>query len=283
VRKTLATVAIALLTCVLVPGLKAEQTPHAPAPATLDSAFAAMYDLNFAQANDEIARYEAAHPNDALGPVAEAASLLFSMFEKHRILQAEFFTSDNQYERRKPVTPDGAQVQRFEAALERAEALATRILARDAGNRNALFSMALVHGLRADYAALIERRDFAALRYSGRATEWANKLLALSPDYYDAYVATGIQKYLVGQRSAPVRWVLRIGGVKGDVDGGMRELALAADKGHYLAPFARILLAIAHLRKGERSQAVTLLAQLREQYPHNPLFAEEVARLRDNR
>jgi hypothetical protein len=203
------------------------------------------------------------------------------MFEKHQVLQAEFFTSDDGYEKRKPIAPEPQSVSEFVTALNHAEQLGSDALTRAPNDRNALFSMTLVYGLRADYAALIERRDLAALRLSGRANEYARKLLALSPDYYDAYVATGIQKYLVGIRSAPVRWVLRLGGITGDVDAGMRELGLAAEKGHYLAPFARILLAIGYLRKDRRSDALHLLAQLGDEYPHNPLFAEELARLRD--
>jgi hypothetical protein len=260
----------------------ASQQDGSPPP-SVDAAFDAMYDLNFPMARQEVKRFEVARPSDPLGPVAAAAAELFDMFEKHQVLQAEFFTSDDRYAKRKPISPDPRSLQDFVTALNRAEELGGDALKRDPADRNALFSMTLVYGLRADYAALIERRDLAALRLSGRATEFAHKLLALSPDYYDAYVATGIQKYLVGVRSAPVRWVLRLGGVTGDVDAGMRELALAADKGHYLAPFARILLAVGYLRKNQRSDAMHLLAQLRDQYPHNPLFAEEVARLRDVR
>lgn len=258
----------------------ASQPPTSPVP-TLDAAFHAMYDLNFLAAKEDVKNFETARPADPLGPVAESAAVLFEMFEKHQVLQAEFFTSDEHYSKRKPVAPQPQALQEFTTALIRAEQLGNEALKRDANDRNALFSMTLVYGLRADYAALIERRDLAALRLSGRANEYARRLLTLSPDYYDAYVATGIQKYLVGLRSAPVRWVLRLGGVSGDVDAGMRELSVAAEKGHYLAPFARILLAIAYLRKERRSDAMLLLSQLRDDYPHNPLFAEEMARLRD--
>jgi hypothetical protein len=130
----------------------------------------------------------------------------------------------------------------------------------------------LVYGLRADYAALVERQDFAALRFSNKGNEWARKLLAVSPQFYDAYVATGIQKYLVGLKPAPVRWMLRLGGIKGNRDEGLEELELAA-------PFARILLAIAYLRKQEQQKSVEILAGLSRQFPHNLLFSEELARL----
>jgi hypothetical protein len=107
-------------------------------------------------------------------------------------------------------------------------------------------------------------------------------LLSTSPQFYDAYVATGIQKYLVGLRPAPVRWMLRLGGIKGDREEGLHDLELGAERGHYLAPFARIVLAVARLRQHNHEDAVQLLVGLRRQFPHNPLFAEEIARLRQS-
>jgi hypothetical protein len=247
--------------------------------AMLDEAFCAMYDLDFQSADSDLEEYVSKHSDDPLGPAAQAGSVLFSIFAEHRIVQSEFFVSDDRYKSLSPVRPNDSSVRRFESALTRAETIALKELARNTLDSNLLFSVALVYGLRADYAALIEHRDLAALRFSSKANEWAGKLLAISPDSYDALVATGIQKYLVGMRPAPVRWMLRLGGIKGDRVEGLRELELAATQGHYLAPFARILLAIAHLRKMERKEATELLSGLRQEFPNNPLFAEEIARI----
>ena len=249
-------------------------------PLTLvDRAFDAMYDLDFHSAESDLGQFMSECPNDPRGPAAQAASILFSIFEQHKILQSELFTSDDGYTKRQTVVVDEASLRRFDTALNRAEQLATQALGRNPSDENALFSLTLVYGLQADYAALVEHRDLAALRFSDKGNERARQLLAISPQFYDAYVATGIQKYLVGLKSAPVRWMLRIGGIKGDQDEGIRELQLAAGEGRYLAPFARMLLAVAHLRRQERQEGMVLLVGLRQQFPHNPLFAEEIARL----
>jgi hypothetical protein len=245
----------------------------------VEHAFQAMYDLDFNKADGNLLRFIAERPYDPLGPAAQAASSLFSMFEQQRILQSEFFTSDERYKGHRAVMPDQDSRRKFDDPLNRAEQLAKQSLVDNGANEDALFALTLVYGLRADYAALVERRDVAALRFSNQGTGWARKLLTISPGFYDAYVATGIQKYLVGLRPAPTRWILRLGGIKGDRDGGMRDLELAACKGRYLAPFASILLAIAHLRKDERKEALEILHGLNQQFPHNPLFAEEIARI----
>jgi hypothetical protein len=79
--------------------------------------------------------------------------------------------------------------------------------------------------------------------------------------------------------SAPVRWLVRLGGVPADKQEGIKELQLVAQHGHYLAPFANILLAIAYVRDHQTQRARALLASLREQFPANPLFAQEIAKL----
>ena len=119
----------------------------------------------------------------------------------------------------------------------------------------------------------------ASLGYTREATRWADKLLALAPDYYDAYLATGIGKYIIGSMVAPVRWILRLGGYAGNKQAGISELKLAAQRGHYLAPFAQLLLAIAYLREKDSTRARQLLVGLQEQFPANTLFPREIARL----
>jgi predicted Zn-dependent protease len=101
----------------------------------------------------------------------------------------------------------------------------------------------------------------------------------VDPHCYDAHVATGVSKYIIGTMAAPVRWLLRLGGVAGDKQAGIAELQITAERGHYLAPFARILLAIAYVREKDKAKALDLLASLRSEFPDNPLFAREIARL----
>src|SRR5262249_43340590 len=96
-----------------------------------------------------------------------------------------------------------------------------------------------------------------------------------------AYLATGIGKYIIGSMAAPVRWFLRMGGFSADKKVGLDELKLTAEKGQYFGPFARILLAIAYVRDKDKSKAREVLSGLRDEFPHNPLFAREIARLDD--
>ncbi len=251
---------------------------EAPTP-SLDAGFARMYNLDFAGAQAEFEAWQKLHPQDPVGPVAEAAGLLFSELDRLQVLEAELFVENKKFLERKKLKPDAALKQRFEQALARAERIATERLAVRADDADALFATTLVHGLRADYASLVEKRNMAALGYTKDATEWARKLLAVDPERYDAYLATGLGNYLIGSLAAPVRWFLRLGGYSGDKQKGIQELTLCAERGHYLKPFARLLLAVAYLREKDKPRARELLAGLRDQFPANPLFAREIARI----
>ena len=68
-------------------------------------------------------------------------------------------------------------------------------------------------------------------------------------------------------KPAPVRWVLRLYGAETDKESGMQKLQLTATKGHYLLPFARLLLAVAALRDNQRSDARELLSVLAQEFP----------------
>jgi hypothetical protein len=104
-------------------------------------------------------------------------------------------------------------------------------------------------------------------------------LLTADPTCYDGHLAGGVSRYIIGSMAAPVRWLLRVGGIPGDKEGGIAELQLTAARGQLLAPFARILLAIAYVREKDTMHARDLLVGLQRDFPENSLFGRELARL----
>jgi hypothetical protein len=272
-------VAVFFMCLVAWTGVGLASEPIVISASGLDHGFSGLYNLDFAQAQKDFAAWQAQHPDDPVGPVSEAAGLLFSEFNRLGVLEAQFLENDAAFANRSKVTADPDIKLRFEAALGRAENLARSRLAKDSRDRDALFAMTLSSGLQADYAALIEKRNMASLHFTKEASNWAQQLLAVCSDCYDVHVATGFSKYIIGSMAAPVRWMLRLGGLPGDKQAGIADLQLTAERGHYLAPFARILLAIAYVREKDRPRALRLLMGLRTQFPGNPLYAREIARL----
>jgi hypothetical protein len=247
--------------------------------AGLDRGFGRLYNLDFSGAQKEFESWEKVNPENPLGPVSEASGVLFSEFDRLGVLEAQFYEDDSIFAARKKYDTDPRKRGLFKRDLDRAEGLAKTRLSHDAHDLDALLAMTLSNGLRSDYAALIEKRNLASLHYTKEATTWSQQLLAIDPTCYDAHLASGVSRYIIGSMAAPVRWVLRLGGVSGDKQAGIAELQLTAAQGHLLAPFARILLSIAYVREKNLPRAREILLALQKEYPNNTLFGRELSRL----
>ena len=246
---------------------------------SLDHGFSLLYNLDFARANQVFLSWQQEHPDNPMGPACEAAGLLFSEFNRLGVLEAQFYADDQAFAARKKLTPDAALRERLYAALDQADSRAHARITKNPKDRDALLALTMSSGLKADYAGLVEKRNLASLHYTKEATAWAEQLLAVDPECYDAHLAKGVSQYIIGSMAAPIRWLVRLGGVGGDKQKGIADLQLTARRGHYLAPFARILLAIAYVREKDKAQARELLVSLRNDFPQNPLFTQEIARL----
>ncbi len=159
----------------------------------LDAGFASLYDLNFDAAQAEFSDWKARHPDDPLGPAAAASAYLFQEFDRLGVLQSELFREDQAFQQRKKLTPDPRLKDLFDSDLTLAEMLAAKQLAKDAASVDALLATTMVDGLRADYAALIERKDGASLSYTKKGRKSAEKLLMVDSACYDAYLALGVE------------------------------------------------------------------------------------------
>lgn len=261
----------------------AEDIPRITPVSLLDQGFSGLYNLDFDGAQKDFSRWQQQHPDNPLGPVSEAAGFLFSEFNRLGVLEAQFYEKDSSFVARSKMQADPVIRGQFQSAINRSENLAHARLAKDTNDRDALFALTLCSGLQADYAALIDKRNLDSLHFTKQASTFAQQLLSVCHDCYDALLATGFSKYIIGSMSAPVRWLLRLGGLAADKQSGLADLQMTAQHGHYLAPFARILLAIAYVREKDRPRAVAVLTALRAEFPANPLFAREISRLQSGK
>jgi hypothetical protein len=261
----------------------AEDIPRAAPVSLLDQGFSGLYNLDFPGAQKDFSRWQQQHPDDPLGPVSEAAGFLFSEFNRLGVLEAQFYEKDSTFVARSKMQADPAVRSQFQNAISRSENLAHARLAKDTNDRDALFALTLCSGLQADYAAMIDKHNLDSLHFTKQASSFAQRLLSVCHDCYDALLATGFSKYIVGSLSTPVRWLLRLGGLPADKQSGLADLQMTAQHGHYLAPFARILLAIAYVREKDRPRALAVLTALRAEFPSNPLFAREISRLQSEK
>jgi hypothetical protein len=277
-----AILALSLSSAVSILANAEDSVPTAQGTA-LDRGFSGLYNLDFNGAQKDFESWQNLHPDDPMGPASEAAGFLFSEFNRLGVLESQFYENDAAFEKRSKLSPDLSLKRHFDDAIVRSESLAHTRLTKDPKDRDALFALTLSSGLQADYAALIEKRNLASLHFTKEASANAQQLLAVCHDCYDALLATGFSKYIIGSMAAPVRWILRMGGLPADKEGGIADLQITAAHGHYLAPFARVLLAIAYVRDKNKSAAIQLLSGLQQEFPKNTLFPREIARLQTGR
>jgi tetratricopeptide (TPR) repeat protein len=242
---------------------------------SLDDGYREMYNLDFMAAHSTFAEYQKLHPSDPMGPVSDAAAYLFSELDRLHVLQSEFFTHDQHFVTDHKLVPDPLARRRFDEALD----AAARLAAQDPNNENSMFASVMRSGLRSNYMALIEKRYGSSLGEMKAGRVLAEKLLTRNPEYADAWLAVGVENYMLSIKAAPLRFFLRLSGAQTDRETGLEKLRITAAKGRYLAPFARLMLAVAAMRDNKRADAAELLRGLVREYPRNYLYAQELTRL----
>lgn len=264
-----------------VPSAAAPPPAASPRPADpLDAGFARMYELQFPAARQVFDAYIHRHPSDPMGQVSLAASYLFEEFNDHGVFTSSFFLNDKKLLGGIPDPGRDPAQTRFLNADARARRMARQLLKANPNDVTGLFVLTLANGMEADYDALIAKSDFKSLLLLHRTQESATKLLAVDPHADDAYLALGAANYIIGCLPAYKRLFLSLGGIHGSRSLGMRQLKMAADGGHYLRPFAKVMLALAALREKQPGTARQLFSELHAQFPDNGVFASELAKLR---
>jgi hypothetical protein len=274
---------VGLVLCISLEAVVRTASEQAPSEVLLvpelDAGFRLLYELKPVEARAQFAIWQNSHPEDALGYASEAASYLFEECYRQGVLTSDFFLDDKRFLGKIPLKPEPGLRAAFFAADKRAQDLAQLRLNTNPDDPNALFAMSLSLGMQADYASLIDKRQLDSLKKIREADTYSNKLLRVAPDAADAYLGLGTANYIIGSLPGPKKLFLGFVGIRGDKKKGIEQLETAAEHGHYLRPFAKILLALTALREKKPEVARTELTELVAEFPENRLFASELAKL----
>jgi hypothetical protein len=272
----------------ITPGLAIAQTqspakPSAPimeadaSAQLLESGYRHLYELNFEAGRKDFQAYQRMRPDDPLGKASEAASYLFEQFNAKGVLTSEFFLNDDKF---LGGVAGSASQNRNAAFLEtngQAREQAKARIKTNPRDMQGLLVLTITDGMESDYDALIIKKQLEGLTMMRHAEAEANAVLAIDPTEQDANVALGMSNYVIGCLPSYKRAFLWFGGLHGDRTRGMEQMQSAAEHGHYLQPFAKVMLALAYEREHKPERAKELLSQLATQFPDNPVFARELA------
>lgn len=244
----------------------------------LEDGFHKLYEQKFPEAREIFVKWAADHPGEPFGQMAIAASYLFEEFFLQRVLTSDYFLNDKRFLGGIEGTPDPGRIKAFDDAVLRARALATTRLKKNPRDPEGLYALTLAAGMQSDASSMLLKKHYDALKHLKEANANAELLLAVRPDAYDVYVAPGIAYYVIGSLSASARFMLWFGGIHGDKQLGMQKVQTTADKGNYLKPFAKILLALSARREKQDALAIKNLKELTEEFPGNTTFEAEYAK-----
>jgi len=238
-----------------------------------------MYSFDFQGAHTALNGYIENNPEEPIGYAVRSSAYLFSELDRLSILESQFFADDKRIAEKKKLKPAPLVRAQLFKAIDDAQSRAQVRLAADPNDQDALFAMCITAGVQTDYTALIEKKQIGSLSLVKKGAAYAQRLLKLNPNFYDAYLTTGMTEYVLGSLPFFVRWFVKVDNINGNKEQGIKTVELVAQKGHYLKPFAKILLAMAHLREKRPRAAELILAELVNDYPENPLFKKELAQL----
>ena len=206
-----------------------------------------------------------------------ATTLLY--MELHRLgkLETSAFRGDNEFLIEDKPQPDPKANQRFLGALHQGRKLAEAKLGKSRNDRQALFSLSSNYALEANYQFMIEKSYVTALRSGMKAKKLAEEAIAADPEFVDAYLAPGVQEYVVGSLPWVVKALVAIGGVNGNKKKGVEMVKRVADEGEELRTEARVLMTLLHRREGRPLEAAEILKDLIREFPRNYVLRLELA------
>ena len=153
-------------------------------------------------------------------------------------------------------------------------------LSQNPNDVNALFARAWVRSLRCTYVAMVERAFGTGFRLATKARDDAARVLELDPNYVDAKLITGVYEYVVGALPWPFKLMIGFAGITGSKATGLAMLRDDGERGVLTSVDARTAIALFLRREAKYDEAIQVVEQLKNEYPHDFLFCLEEANLR---
>ena len=237
--------------------------------------YEALYSLDYETANRVFKEMVRLFPDHPAGPQCLAATLWVQELNRSRLRQASLYSNESFYSGDEKSDPH--LVGQFHNWTRTAVQLAEARLKRNPRDLEALYFLGVTEGLKAVFAAAVERKYTSALSHSSRAVDRHREVLKLDPNFHDAELSIGMYDFIVGSLPLPMKIMASIGGVRGSKKRGLETLERVAREGHWARDIARLLLIDLYKREKRWTEALAVARELAERYPRNYLFKLQAA------
>jgi tetratricopeptide (TPR) repeat protein len=238
--------------------------------------FNALYNMDYKGAQSKFEKMAQIVPDHPAGHFYLATNYLFDQLNSRRRLQVGIYSNDSFYGESKEKIDEKTDLEfrrLINLALEKAQSAAKV----NQNDPEALYYQGAAHGLLALYETTVVRSFFSALSNGRESVNLHRKVIAIDPNFNDAYLTIGTYDYIVGSLPFFVKLIAKVGGISGSRDRGLEELQTVIEKGRYASDDARVTLITLFSREKRFDEVLKQLNSLSQKYPRNYLFKLETA------
>lgn len=274
-----------LLACLLIVCAPAHAQPVNPHtdPLNLDplvrQGYDRFYNLDFDGALkgfDEIAQQ---HAQD---PMAWNYILVVTIFRElyHQdLLDTTYYAHDSFLFNKRQINISRQARDRINSLTDKVISMCDQRLNQNSQDKNALFARGYARGMHAAFITLADHSFSTAAHQGLQARSDSEAVLKIDPQYADADMAIGIQQFAVASLPRFLRMMVGMFGVGGSKQRGLAMLRESAQHGVVTTVESRTALSLFLRHDGRYTEALQVERSLTDQYPHDYLFALEVANL----
>jgi tetratricopeptide (TPR) repeat protein len=238
-----------------------------------------FYNLDYDGALKDFNQVAGQHPQD---PMAWNYILVVTVFRElyHQdLLDTTYYAHDSFIFNKRQISIPAAARDQINALTDKVIAMCDSRLSQNPSDKNALFARGYARGMHAVFLTLADHAFTAAARQGLQARNDSETVLKLDPQYADAELAVGIQQFAVASLPRFLRMMVGMFGVGGSKERGLALLRDDAQHGVVTSVEARTALSLFLRHDGRYNEALAVERSLDQQYPHDFLFALEVANL----
>jgi hypothetical protein len=241
--------------------------------------FQRFYILDYDGAMQRFQAVEREHPQDPMAAGYVLMDTIFRELYRQDLLDTTYYAHEHFLSSgHKSDIPDSTRKQ-VETLTDHAISLADVRIKANPNDKDAYFARGYIKGMHAAWMTLADHSFTGAARQGLSARNDSEQVLKLDPNYTDAKMAVGIQKFAVASLPRFVRMLVGIAGIGGNKEEGLAMLRDSAAHGTVTSVESQTALSL-FLRHDQRyNEAYTVSQHLAQKYPHDFLFRLEEANL----
>ncbi len=238
-----------------------------------------FYNLNFDAALKIQEQVAQQHPADPMAWNYILTTVIFRELYNQDLLDTTYYAHNSFLTAKRQVDVPKVTRDRIEYLTAKVLQLTNAELSSNPNDTNALFARGYAKGMHAVFITLVDHAFAAAARQGYSARNDSEACLKIDPQYADAWMAVGIQRFAVASLPGWLRFIVGIMGVGGSRKEGLADLRKSAESGTVTNVESRTILSLFLRHDGQYPAALNVEHGLQKDYPHNYLFCLEVANL----